>query len=102
MLDKGYIYIENITDKDYSKKQVRIIVRNKFLFPDEIIGISKVYNLIIIIGSNEFQTTYRIGSKDGKSRSGVLKTDFDKWGINFGSVLKVIKVKPFVYQIDKV
>lgn len=70
---KGTIYIDNITKRDVKSRQIRITVGNKHLFPSEKIGNPISYYLDFKIGGKEVIAKYTIGSKDGKSRSGVLK-----------------------------
>ncbi len=69
------IIIDNITFKDRQKGIIRILKKNKFLFPKEIRGEPKRYFLIFNYKWKKYSANYRIGSKDGKSRSGVLKLD---------------------------
>lgn len=67
------IIANNITESDISSNQLRITIANKHLFPSEKVGQPQVYNIKLVYNGNDFSCTYRIGSKDGKSRSGVLK-----------------------------
>jgi hypothetical protein len=70
---KSSILVHNITENDIDHNQLRITVANKFLFPAEKIGQPRVYKIILVFNGTPFTCTYRIGSLDGKSRSGVLK-----------------------------
>lgn len=67
------ITITNITPKDQAKKQIRILVAQKHLFPQEERGVPKTYDVQITHNGKPYPCTYRIGSADGKSRSGVLR-----------------------------
>jgi hypothetical protein len=67
------ILVDNITENDVSNNQLRITVDNKHLFPAEKIGQPMVYNLQLVFTGSRYNCKYRIGSNDGKSRSGVLK-----------------------------
>lgn len=71
--NKGEIIIDNITDSDVNARKIRIKSNNKFIFPDEQVGKPSTYSLNFRIGSKNFVGEYKIGSKDGKSRSGILK-----------------------------
>ncbi|HMI63199.1 MAG TPA: hypothetical protein VK518_19920 [Puia sp.] len=66
------IIIANITPKDCERKQIRILANQKELFPAEQRGFRKIYDVNIIYGNNAYSCTYRIGSRDGRARSGVL------------------------------
>lgn len=65
--------VDNITENDVNSNQLRITVDNKHLFPAERIGQPMVYNLSLVFNGSRYNCMYRIGSNDGKSRSGVLK-----------------------------
>jgi len=99
------ITINNITSLDAQHKQIRITVENKFLFPAEKIGFPQTYNLTFIIQDTEFIARYRIGSHDGKSRSGVLKIGTHPYinllQITEGSTLKITKNQDYKYSIVK-
>ncbi len=71
------IIVNNITESDVSSNQLRITIANKHLFPSEKVGQPQVYNISLVYKGKVFSCTYRIGSKDGKSRSGVLKLGSD-------------------------
>jgi len=68
----GSIIIDNITEKDVVKKLIRIKVTSKYLLPSEIIGKPVSHELSFYIDDIKFIAKYKIGSKDGKSRSGRL------------------------------
>jgi hypothetical protein len=65
--------ISNITRKDFEGKRIRILSHQKELFPQEQYGFPKTYDVIVTWGDSSYRCTYRIGSKDGKARSGVLR-----------------------------
>ena len=89
------ILIKNITTNDESSKKIRIVVANKHLFPIEEKGVPKTYRLNFIYLDNEFKAKYTIGSKDGKSRSGVLILGSDVYDnlikIKAKDILKIVK-----------
>jgi len=102
---EGTIYIDNITDSDVSARKIRIKVANKHLFPTERTGVPQTYELRFRVNDYDFQATYTIGSKDGKSRSGVLKLG-DKifqeiLKIRPSSELKISKLMTELYTIEK-
>ena len=101
----GTIYIDNITESDLKSRDVRIKVENKYLFPEEKPGNPTSYLLDIIIGDIDFVAEYKIGSKDGKSRSGILKLGDgiyqDTLSIRAGTGLKISKLKGNKYRIEK-
>jgi len=101
----GVIFIDNITKSDAKSRNIRITVDNKFLFPAELLGHPKTYPLNFSTGPKEFIATYRIGSKDGKSRSGVLKLGDDVYNdllkIKAGTNLKIGKAVEDIYKIEK-
>ena len=91
------IIIDNITEKDVSSKQIRITVSNKELFPEEFLGKPITHNLLFSIypESETYQVSYKIGSKDGKSRSGILKFPKDIYE-------EILKIKPnSILEISK-
>ncbi len=100
-MNADYIFIENITNNDFKVKQLRIIVKNKYLFPTERTGNPSTYSLIFIIDKHEFEVKYIIGSKDGKSRSGVLKLDLEFFKINKGTILKITKIESNKYTLER-
>jgi len=99
------IEISNITEIDVKKKTIRITKEKKFIFPIEIIGYPKTYNLTFHLGNKSFISTYTIGSKDGKSRSGLLRLGSDNFEnilkINIETSLKITKLSENNYQIEK-
>lgn len=65
--------ITTITTKDQAKKQIRILVAQKRLFPHEERSVPKTYDVSIMRDGKAYPCIYRIGSADGKSRSGILR-----------------------------
>ena len=104
-MNSNYILIENFTQSDFKSKQIRITVDNKHLFPEEIIGNPITHKLIFMFEENKYKVPYTIGSKDGKSRSGVLKfnneLNFDILNIKHGDILKISYVGQNKYLIEK-
>ena len=68
-----YIYVDNITNGDVKSNQLRIRAEQKPIFPSEQRGNPVTYDLRFKVKNHEFIAKYRIGSKDGKARSGVLR-----------------------------
>jgi hypothetical protein len=101
----NFIFVDNITKNDFSSKQIRITVDNKHLFPPEEIGNPITYALTFVADNKEFTAKYSIGSKDGKSRSGVLKLDkvlyLDLLKINPGTILKICIIEQNKFTIEK-
>ncbi|MDG4946851.1 hypothetical protein NMK71_10525 [Weeksellaceae bacterium KMM 9713] len=99
------IYIDNITSGDVSKNQLRIKKDNKYLFPKEKQGEPNTYYLPFKYGKSNFDATYKIGSKDGKSRSGILKLGADIYKnviqIKAGTTLKVSITNKGYYILEK-
>lgn len=100
----GTAYIDNITKSDIKGRNIRIIVENKHLFPAEKSGNPTSYFLDFKVGNIDFVAEYKIGSKDGKSRSGILKLG-DKiyqetLKIQSGTNLKISKSKDNKYKIE--
>jgi hypothetical protein len=99
----GTIYIDNISENDAQKCQIRIKVANKYIFPNEQPGNPKTYSLNFNHNNSEFTASYSIGSKDGKSRSGVLKFGYHEYTgllkIKEGSDLKITKLSENKYTI---
>jgi len=83
------IIIDNVTENDVNSKQLRITVKNKELFPKEIPGKPITYDLHFSIypESETFKASYKIGSKDGRSRSGILKLPKNIYE-------EILKIKP--------
>jgi hypothetical protein len=100
------IEILNITDKDTEKKIIRITSENKYLFPEEIKGEPRTYTLNFKYNETEFLAKYTIGSKDGKSRSGILRLGREIYddilNIIEGTRLKISKESERTYLICKV
>ena len=100
------ILINNITKGDVKTKMIRVTVENKQLFPTEILGDPQKHNLVFNYDNKKFNATYTIGSKDFKSRSGVLKIGselyFDKLHICKGTTLMITKNYSHNYKIEKV
>lgn len=68
--------VTNITETDVKKKQIRILTADRKFFPPEIKGEPKTYTINILFNGTGFSTTYKTGSRDGKSRSGIIKNNF--------------------------
>jgi hypothetical protein len=101
----GIIYIYNITKSDFKSRNIRIKVENKHLFPLEKSGNPISYSLDFKVKEIDFIAKYKIGSKDGKSRSGILKLG-DKiyqeiLKIKVGTNLKISKSNENIYIIDR-
>ena len=103
--DSGMIYIDNISKSDAKNRNIRIKVSNKHLFPEEQLGNPITYSLDFSLGNSEFVAKYNIGSKDGKSRSGLLKLGNNVYNnilkINVGVNLKICKSKENKYSIER-
>jgi hypothetical protein len=101
----GTIYIDNITESDFKSRNIRIKVENKYLFPVEKSVNPTSYALNFKAGNIDFIAKYSIGSKDGKSRSGILKLGdsiyLDTLKIKVGINLKISKSKDNKYIIEK-
>ncbi|MDO6435639.1 hypothetical protein Q4E93_33810 [Flavitalea sp. BT771] len=67
------ITIINITQKDCDRKQIRILAHQKELFPMEGPGYPETYEITVVWEDKSYRCAYRIGSRDGKLRSGVLR-----------------------------
>jgi hypothetical protein len=102
---KGTIYIDNITNSDVKSRKIRITAGNKHLFPSEKIGNPNSYSLDFKIGGKSFVAKYTIGSKDGKSRSGILKFGYDIYQetikIQMGTNLKISKLIGREYIVER-
>lgn len=100
----GIIYIDNITKLDVVSRKIRVKVENKHLFPAEKSGNPISYSLDFKVGNIDFIANYGIGSKDGKSRSGILKLGDhiynDILKITKGTNLKISKSKEDKYSIE--
>jgi len=99
------IYIDNISKSDTKSRNIRIKVENKFLFPEEKLGNPITYSLNFSVNNEDFVAKYSIGSKDGKSRSGVLKLGDKVYNdilkIKIGTNLKIYKSKDNSYSIER-
>lgn len=99
------IYIDNITKSDIESRNIRIKTENKHLFPLEKSGHPISYSLVFSTADTEFIAKYTIGSKDGKSRSGVLKLGNsiyqENLKIQIGTNLKISKLKSNKYFIER-
>jgi len=101
----GTVYIDNITKNDFKSRNIRIKIENKHLFPAEKSGNPISYSLAFKVGTIDFIAKYAIGSKDGKSRSGILKLGDiiyqETLKIQVGTNLKISKSKENKYIIEK-
>lgn len=101
----GTAFIDNITSSDLKSRIIRIKVENKHLFPAEKQGVPTSYPLDFTIGNIDFIAEYKIGSKDGKSRSGILKLGDNIYQetlkIQIGTNLKISKLTGNKYRIEK-
>lgn len=101
----GNIYIDNITESDAKSRKIRIKVENKHLFPAEKSDNTISYPLDFRVGNTDFVASYTIGSKDGKSRSGILKLGDNIYNnilrITEGTNLKISKSKENKYSVEK-
>lgn len=97
--------VDNITDNDARRHQLRILKRNKQFSPEEILEQPKAYNIRIVYKDRCIPTTYRIGSKDGRGRSGVIffsAQGFKDLGINSGDTLRfLVQTKDSKYKMCK-
>ncbi len=104
-MNNNSIIIDNITKSDFENKQIRITKENKYLLPKEIIGKPVTHKLIFIFNKNEYTVNYTIGSKDGKSRSGVLKFNneltFEILNIKYGNILNISSDIQNKFTIEK-
>lgn len=97
----GCAIINNITQSDVSSNQIRIIQGNKHLFPAEKLGTTETYDITLIYNGEDYTGTYKIGSKDGRSRSGILKSNlFGELNFKEGIVFKINKLQAFQYKIE--
>lgn len=95
------IIIDNITKKDIALGILRILKNNKSFFPGEMIGSTKVYQLKLVYNSIDYNATYRIGSIDGNSRSGILKSElFKGLKLTENSIIKIQKVGEYYLLKD--
>jgi hypothetical protein len=103
--NSGIVYIDNITKSDSKSRNIRIKSENKHLFPIEKLGNPISYSLDFKTGNTDFIANYTIGSKDGKSRSGVLKLGVNIYNnilkIREGTNLKISKSNANKYSIER-
>lgn len=101
----GTAFIDNITTSDIKSRNIRIKVENKHLFPSEKPGVPTSYLLDFTVGNSDFIAEYKIGTKDGKSRSGILKLGDNIYQetlkIKTGTNLKISKLTGNKYRIEK-
>ena len=97
--------IDNITANDSDKGQIRITSENKSSFPRESIGETITHDLLFQHEGKEYPAKYRIGSRDGRSRSGGLKLDRELYQnvlrIRVGTRLEIRKVRQNEYSISR-
>ena len=95
----------NITKSDFKGRNIRIKVENKYLFTAEKPGNSISYSLDFKVGEIDFIAEYKIGSKDEKSRSGILKLGDSIYQetlkIQIGTNLKISKSIDNKYIIER-
>jgi len=101
----GSIFIDNITETDVASNKIRIKVENKHFFPMEKSGNPYSYTLDLIIDGIYYLGQYTIGSKDGKSRSGILNVGNNVYQdilkIKPGTILKISKSIDSKYTIER-
>jgi hypothetical protein len=101
----GIAFIDNITKSDFKSRNIRIKIDNKHLFPAEKSGNPTSYFLDFKVGKLDFVAEYKIGSNDGKSRSGILKLGDNIYQenlkIQIGATLKISKSMDNKYIIEK-
>ena len=101
----GIVYIDNISKSDVKSRNIRVKAENKHLFPAEKSGQPISYSLDFKVGNKNFIAKYTIGSKDGKSRSGILKLGDSIYQetlkIHVGINIKVSKSKDSKYIIER-
>jgi hypothetical protein len=99
------ITIANVTRKDFQGKQIRILSAQKVLFPEERCGFPQTYDVRIIWKGNAYGCVYRIGSKDGKSRSGILRLQnglAEAMGKSVGKLLELERIGNMQYKLKPV
>lgn len=97
------ITIKNITQKDYQRTQIRILADQKEMFPPERPGYPNTYNVTINWKGDVYECDYRIGSKDGKQRSGILRLKNglpDALGNRVGKILILQKITNNEYNLN--
>lgn len=79
---------------------------SKFLFRPERIGRTDKYPILVEFNNEVFEASYSIGSKDEKSRSGLLNLESNLYKnvlkINSSSKLKITKLDSNKYRIEKI
>jgi len=106
-IGEGSVFIiDNITSNDIAKNQVRVMVSSKPYFPSEKRGEPRAYPITLVMGEEACSATFRIGSRDRKSRSGVLKLGKEltsNLGLSSGARLRfTILEKDRKYKVEKV
>ena len=103
-MQKLYSYVEvlTISEKDIRKKLIRILKHNKSIFPLEERGYYKKFPLTFCYKKKLYDCIYAIGSKDGKSRSGMLWLDhvlYDKLQISPSKKITIVLIGQNKYKI---
>ena len=99
------ITITNITRKDFQAKQIRILASQKEVFPDEQRGNPQIYDVTVTWDGHSYPCSYRIGSKDGKMRSGILRLQnglAEAMGDWVGETLELERTRTTHYKIKPV
>lgn len=93
--------IDNVTLKDIEKKTIRITKGGQHLFPEEILGQPETYRITLIFEGREYSGTHKTGSRDGKSRSGLLKSPlFNEMGSRLARTLELKRISPSNYSLQ--
>ena len=79
--------IANITRKDFEHKQIRILAAQKELFADETRGFPQTCDINMIWQGHTYHCSYRIGSKDERGCSWVLRLK-DGLAENLGDLVR--------------
>ncbi|MEP2445793.1 MAG: hypothetical protein ABJI69_01085 [Balneola sp.] len=99
------ITITNITKTDIASYKIRITKDHKFLFPSEKIGEPITHDITVRINRVNYPAAYRIGSKDGKQRSGLLSLGSELYRdvlkISSNSTIKIDRTIDGIYLIRK-
>lgn len=69
------IIIDNITEIDQEKRIIRVLKKNKPIFPLEKAGRYLKYKILFYHEDKIYDAIYTVGSIDRKSRSGILKLE---------------------------
>lgn len=100
-----HIFVSNITEKDVKSSKIRITVESKFLFRLERVGRTEVYPILVEYNNEWFEANYSIGSRDEKSRSGLLNLGSHLYKqvlkINSKTKLKITRLDSNKYRIEK-